>query len=107
MLNLLVIIGVSSLGVLGDVFLKLAGERSPAHPHWLVLGTVAYILTVPGWLFVMRHVPLSSIGALYAVTTVLLLAAIGILGFHERLRGLEVLGLILALCSVLAFKRLL
>jgi multidrug transporter EmrE-like cation transporter len=107
MINLFLIFAQSLLGILGDVFIKLAGERTPAHLGWLGLGTLAYILTVPGWLLLMRSVPLLAVGLLYAVSTIFLLAVIGVIGFHEHLSALEATGLVLAVLALVAFRRFL
>jgi multidrug transporter EmrE-like cation transporter len=106
MTYLLAIFGLSALGVLADWFLKLSGERSPAHVGWFSVGAFLYLLCAPGWLFVMRRVPLSGIGAPYAVSNVLLLVAVGVFAFHERLSITEVLGIGFALLSVVMLHRL-
>jgi multidrug transporter EmrE-like cation transporter len=105
--SLLIIVTATLLGVLGDVALKLAGERAEVHFGWLSLGTLAYVLTVPCWFFAMRSTPLSIVGGLYAVVTVLMLAFIGIVWFHEQLRPIELVGLLMAFSAALAFRRLL
>jgi multidrug transporter EmrE-like cation transporter len=107
MIYFLAIIVLSVLGAVADSFIKIAGQRSPAHLMWLGLGALFYVLSVPGWFFVMRKVPLSVVGALYAASTVLLLVGIGVVGFHERLSATEVLGVTLALMAIMVLRRLL
>lgn len=106
MIYLLAIFGLSLLGVLADLCLKLAGQRTPIQVGWLSCGALLYLLCAPGWLLVMRRVPFSGIGAPYAVSNVLLLVAVGVVGFHERLSLTEIAGIALALCSVALLHRL-
>jgi multidrug transporter EmrE-like cation transporter len=102
----LAIFGMSTLGILADWCLKLAGQRSPVHFGWLSAGAFLYLLCAPGWVLIMRRVPFSGIGAPYAISNVLLLVVIGVAVFHERLTMTEVLGISLALASVALLHRL-
>src|SRR5690242_12754581 len=58
-----VTIAFSLVGVLGDYFLKIASaqERSLRSPAFYV-GFVIYASTAFGWLFVMKHLKLGTIG---------------------------------------------
>jgi drug/metabolite transporter (DMT)-like permease len=105
MKSILLIILVTSVGVLGDFFIKLAGVDKATHWRWLALGTVLYAATAIGWFRVMKHVSLSALGAIYALTTVLLLVAIGVAYFHERLNTYEVVGIVMAILSVVLLSR--
>ena len=107
MLYILIIFALSALGALGDSFIKLAGQSTRADPVWLTLGTSLYLLSVPGWLLVMRHVPLTAVGALYAASSVLILTSIGLIAFHEHLSPTEIVGIVFALTAVVVLRRLL
>jgi multidrug transporter EmrE-like cation transporter len=98
---------MSALGAAGDAFLKAAGQGRSVAWHLFAAGTVAYLLTVPGWFFVIRHVPLHAVGALYAASTVVLLAVTGALWFHERLQPADMVGIALALLAVGLLRRVL
>lgn len=101
---LVIILGI--VGAIGDWFIKLAGS-GPKYIdwRWFVLGAFVYSLTTVGWFFAMKDVKLSSIGIIYTVVTAVLLAAIGILFFHERLNTYEMVGIILAVISVILLSR--
>jgi len=73
----LVVIGLSVMGVVRDYFIELSG-RSPVFMDLRIfsMGFVVYMLTVPGWFFVMKHLSLSALGAVYAISTVLLLVIV-------------------------------
>lgn len=96
----------SVLGVLGDYLIKRAtlAER-PLLSRWFAAGFVVYASTAFGWLYVMRHLKMATVGALYSVTMILLLTAIGVGIFREPLHAQEVLGLALAIAALLLLMR--
>jgi drug/metabolite transporter (DMT)-like permease len=105
-LAVLVTIAFSLIGVLGDYFLKLASQREHSlRTAWFYLGFGLYASTAFGWLFVMKHLKLATISVLYSVSMVLLLTAIGALVFRESLKTLEVVGIVLALASLVLLVR--
>ena len=73
-LAVVITIAFSVLGVLGDYFLK----RASAHEHslktiWFYIGFILYASTAFGWVLVMKHLKLATIGIVYSVSMVLLL----------------------------------
>src|SRR5213075_1406990 len=69
---MLITIGFSVIGVLGDYFLKLASAREqPLRTGWFYLGFALYASTAFGWVFVMKHLKLATISVLYSVSLVL------------------------------------
>jgi len=102
----LVTIAFSVIGVLGDYFLKLASAREqPLRTGWFYFGFALYASTAFGWVFVMRHLKLATISVLYSVSLVLLLTAIGVVLFRESLNYLEVIGIVLAVVSLVLLMR--
>jgi small multidrug resistance pump len=102
----LVTIAFSVIGVLGDYFLKLASAREqPLRTGWFYLGFVLYASTAFGWVFVMKHLKLATISVLYSVALVLLLTAIGVMLFRESLNYFEVIGIVLAVVSLVLLIR--
>ena len=101
-LAILVTVGFSVVGVIGDYLLKLASEReNPLRSKWFYLGFAVYASTAFGWVFVMRHLKLATIGVVYSVSMILLLTAIGAVGFGETLKAGEVVGLLMAVGSLI------
>ena len=105
-LAVVVTIAFSVVGVLGDYFLKVASTqaqslRSPA----FYVGFAVYASTAFGWLFVMKHLKLGTIGVVYAMTMIVLLTAAGVGMFGERLSYAEIVGVLLALASVVLLVR--
>ncbi len=102
----LVTIAFSLVGVLGDYFLKIAS----AQPHSLrspafYVGFAVYASTAFGWLFVMKHLKLGTIGVIYSVTMIVLLTTVGVVAFGERLSLPEVAGLLMAIGSLFLLMR--
>jgi small multidrug resistance pump len=102
----LVTIAFSVIGVLGDYFLKLAsGREQPLRATSFYLGFALYASTAFGWVFVMKHLKLATISVLYSVSLVLLLTAIGVVLFQESLNYFEVIGIVLAVISLVLLMR--
>src|SRR6184192_4757749 len=106
MLAVLVTVAFSAIGVLGDYFLKLSSARDqPLRTRWFYIGFAVYASTAFGWVFVMKHLKLATISVLYSVSLVLLLTAIGVLLFQESLNYFEVIGIVLAVASLVLLMR--
>jgi drug/metabolite transporter (DMT)-like permease len=102
----LVTIAFSTIGVLGDYFLKVASTRvQPLRTGWFYLGFTLYASTAFGWVFVMRHLKLATISVLYSVSMVLLLTAVGVAVFRESLNYFELAGIVLAVASLILLMR--
>jgi drug/metabolite transporter (DMT)-like permease len=96
----------SLIGVLGDYFLKLASERDDSmRTTSFYVGFALYASTAFGWVFVMKHLKLATIGVLYSVSMVLLLTTVGVVFFRESLRWQELLGLAMAIGSLILLVR--
>jgi len=103
---MLVTLAFSVIGVVGDYFLKLASAREqPLGTWWFYLGFALYASTAFGWVFVMRHMKLATIGVLYSVSMILLLTTIGVVVFRESLNHFEMAGIVLAVASLVLLIR--
>ena len=106
LLAVAVTVGFSLLGVLGDYFLKLASEQE----RWLVspsfyVGFAIYASTAFGWVFVMKHLKLATIGVVYSLSMIVLLTAVGVVGFRESLSVYEAAGLVMAIAALVLLMR--
>src|ERR1051325_1370346 len=102
----LVTFAFSPIGVVGDYFLKLAsGREQPLRTSWFYVGFALYASTAFGWVFVMKYLKLATISVLYSVSLVLLLTTIGVLLFRESPNYLEVIGIVLAVISLVLLMR--
>ena len=103
---LLLTLGFSLLGVLGDYFLKVASlADKPFRTAAFYIGFAVYGSTAFGWLFAMRHLKLATISTVYSVCIILMLTGLGVFVFHERLSITEVIGIALALASLVLLVR--
>lgn len=97
---------IAAITVAGDYFLKLASQQPSAlHNRWFLLGFVIYGFSAFGWVFAMRHMKLATIGVIYSLSTVLLLAVLGVAVFGESLNRYEVAGVGLAVISIVLLAR--
>jgi len=105
-LAVIVTIAFSVVGVIGDYFLKLASAKEESlKSSAFYIGFVLYASTAFGWVFVMKHLKLATIGVVYSISMVLLLTAVGIVVFKESLNGYEIAGLVMAVGSLLLLTR--
>jgi len=99
-----VAVALSAVAVLGDYFLKLAGE-STFKIWFFTAGMLVYAVCAFGWFYAFRHMKVSTIAGLYGVATVILLTVMGVVVFHERLSAPEIAGLGLAIGAIVLLAR--
>jgi drug/metabolite transporter (DMT)-like permease len=106
LLYLLEIVGLSAACVAADVLLKDASmARNPYLDPRFFAGCAVYALTGIGWVHVFQHVKLSSLGVVFSVSTVLLLALVGVVRYRETISTGEALGILLGVASLLLLAR--
>ena len=100
------VIFLAGVGVLGDFFIKLAGNGIK-YINWpyFIIGLLIYALTAIGWFYVMKHLELNILGIFYSLTTVILLFIIGTLFFKEHVNNYELIGIVLGIISILLLSR--
>ena len=99
-------IGLSIITVIGDMLVKHASlQNAFSGWHILILGAVLYGVTAFGWFFVMRRIRLSTLGALYGVSCVILLTLVSVFYFKEKINPMEILGIFLAIISLIILAR--
>jgi small multidrug resistance pump len=105
-LAVVVTLAFSVIGVLGDYFLKLASqEEDSLRTPWFYVGFALYASTAFGWVFVMKHLKLATISVLYSVSMVVLLTVVGVVFFRESLSAYEIVGLVMAIASLILLVR--
>jgi multidrug transporter EmrE-like cation transporter len=105
-LGVLMTIGFSITGIVGDYFLKRAsGETHPFKSVWFCIGFVIYASTAFGWVLAMKHLKLATIGVVYSISTIVLLTLVGAIAFHEKLNVYEVVGIALAIAALVLLVR--
>ena len=103
---IIVTIALSAIIVGGDYLLKQASDRpTPFTTWWFVVGFAVYSSTAFGWVYVMRHLRFATLGAVYAVSAVLLMTFVGVLFLGEPLKWQEGLGIAMAIGAIVLLVR--
>ena len=106
LLALLVTVGLSGFSVFADYLLKRASASPQPFSRWAFAGAVfIYTASCFAWIFVLRHLKLATIGAIYSILIVGLLALIGITVFRESLSIPEWVGLAAAVAALVLLGR--
>jgi small multidrug resistance pump len=97
---------LSLTAVVADYFLKRAsGAASPFRTLAFLIGLVIYASTAFGTVFVFRHLKMAVSGVVYSVCLVLMLTLLGSIGFRETLRPVEMVGIAMAIGSLILLTR--
>jgi small multidrug resistance pump len=95
-------VGLSMLSVIADYCLKRASDSEQAFqsPYF---GAGAAILAISsyGWVHVLRHMKLASLGAIYSVVTVIALVLVELSIFKGSFTKAEWIGLSIAISSLI------
>lgn len=102
---LLVVLGMALFTTAGDYCLKRASQQTSLANRWLAGGCLIYGATALGWAWTMRYLKLATIGAMYSILMVLLMALLGFLVFRETLGRIEIMGILCALISIALLAR--
>jgi len=101
-----VVIAIAAITVAGDYFIKRASMESRViQNRWFLAGTALYILGTFGWVFIMPHMKLATLGVVYSLTLVFLMAILGVVVFGETLNRYEVVGFALAAIAISLLTR--
>ncbi len=103
---LLLGIELSLVTVVGDFFIKSASLQQ-GFSGWktLIFGAVIYGATALGWFFVAQKIKLSTLGVLYAVSCVVFLTLLSVFYFKEKISSFEIIGVILAIISLVILSK--
>lgn len=104
--SILIIVALSIFGVVGDYCLKMANAADGSiNGKWLTLAVLIFGSLTFIWLFVFRHAKLAQIGIIYAITTAICLALLGVFFFGEKLNTSEIVGLMGGMSCILLLSR--
>jgi multidrug transporter EmrE-like cation transporter len=105
-ISLVATIVLALIGVVGDYFIKIStGGKKFVDPKWFIIGFSIYALTAFGWVFVMKYIKLSTLGVFYAVSTIFFLTIVSVVYFNEKLNFYELIGIIMAIASIILLGR--
>ncbi|MDO8240908.1 MAG: transporter [Candidatus Moranbacteria bacterium] len=101
----LLAIALSVITVLADYFIKEASLKTSVWSKALLVGSLIYGLTGLGWVFVTRHMKLSTLGVVYGVSCISLLVLVSVFTFNEKITTIEIFGIILGMSSIIILYR--
>lgn len=105
-LAIAVTIALSLVTIVGDIFLKMATKESnPFKTKWFVMGLLVFASSPFAWIYVFKHLKLATIGAFYSLSTVLMIAVVGVTIFGESVNRYEFIGIIMASVSLILLAR--
>lgn len=85
----------------GDYFLKKSSISFSWRDTLLAVGL--WVLTTPGYLWLMKNAKLATLASLGAAVNILTLVIMGITIFHEQLTTREIIGVVLAIAAIAMF----
>lgn len=86
--------------LLGGDYLIKAATISPEPIRLLFYAVLLYGVSVFGWYYILLDQKIAVIGMLFAMLSLIGTTLIGIFGFGEKLEIKEIIGLILAMISI-------
>ena len=104
---LLIVFGFSALTVLADVLIKKASDQNQLWSAFFVAGALIYGLSAFGWFYALRSLNLATLGGVYSLSTVVMIALAGVVLFQEKLQPAEIGVLVVAVISIIVLWRVL
>ncbi len=105
-LALILVEALCVIGVIADYYLKIAGEGPTfINIRAFSIGIFLQASTAFGWFFVLKYLKLYQVGVFFSISIVVLLTLVGVYQFNETLTRLEIVGLVLAVASLLLLGR--
>lgn len=90
----------------GDYFVKKAADAGLGFTSWqFLLAFAFYASSSVLWLVVLRHVSLAQMGVAFSAFSLLLLVAMGVILFGEKLALREYLGIACAIAAMVLMSR--
>lgn len=103
---ILAVVGLAIITAVGDYFFKRASMGVHAiQNRWFIAGFITYMLCTFGWVFTMRYLKLGSLGVVYSLSTIILLAVLGTLVFGETMNRFEIIGFGFAVAAIVLLGR--
>lgn len=94
-----------TIALSADYLLKIAGTKDSMLNRYFFGGMILYSLTAFVWYYILRTTKFSGANLLYSLFTVLLSVAIGVFFFKESLHSIEIIGVIMAITSIIILTR--
>jgi multidrug transporter EmrE-like cation transporter len=99
-------ISLSFITVFADYLIKKASLQKNMWNIWLLFGSIIYAFTAIGWVYVVKNMKLSTLGAIYGISCIILLAIISVYVFNEKISNIEIGAIFLGILSIAILYRL-
>lgn len=93
------------MALVADYFLKIAGQKPEMLNRFFLAGMAIYATTAFIWYVVLKNIKFASANLFYSLFTVLLSVVMGVILFKETLFPVEIVGIVLAISSILILSR--
>lgn len=97
---ILLTVFLTGLLLAGDWLIKYATVSS-SYFKYLIIAAIVWVISIPGWYYVVRDNREAIIGALFAVFSIMGTTLIGVYGFNEKLSTTEWTGIGFAIISAI------
>lgn len=105
MMTYALVLGMSCMALLADYLLKKAGEQQSQFNLYFLMGMVIYAATAFIWYEVLKNLKFGTANIFYSVITLLLSLVVGIVVFKDNISVIEVVGILMALGSIVILSR--
>ena len=106
LMTILFTLGLSLFSVTGDFLIKQASlQKSFSGWKSLLLGSLVYGLSGIGWFFIFKRLKLSTAAVTFSIFLIIMVTLISVLYFKEKISAWEIVGIIMAIISLLILYR--
>ena len=98
-----IVVLFSAMTVVADVLIKKAADQNHLGSIFFIGGAAIYGLSAFGWFYALRSMKLATLGGVYSLSTVVMIALAGVFIFGEKLSLLEYAVLTIAVLAILVF----
>lgn len=104
---LLIVFAFSALTVVADILIKKASDQNQLWSGFFIAGALIYGFSALGWFYALKSLNLATLGGVYSLSTVVMIAFAGVVFFQEKLQPVEIGVLVVAVISIIALWRVL
>jgi drug/metabolite transporter (DMT)-like permease len=106
MITILILIAVLLSTSVGDYLIKTASSQNGGLLSIrFIIGAFLYGLPAIGFFYLVKNHSMAAVGVFYSAATVILMALIGYIAFDESLGHKEILGISLAVASIIIMSQ--
>lgn len=106
MVTILILLAILLSTSIGDYLIKMASSQNGGLLSIrFIIGAFLYGLPAVGFFYLVKNNSMAAVGVFYSAATVILMALIGHLAFNEALGHKDILGIGLAVASIIIMSQ--